>query len=220
MINLLKKLSFKTISFKTILFRAYMAFLILLAIYALAGIVHFKRLYINLDHPKAEFLVKQPVTLTSNPITVIEFLDYTCPYCKTLHPTVEELLRIRKDVRYIAMPIASDTETSEQILRNVLAAGLQGKFWEMHNAVLEYPENIVPQDFFEQTASLYGMDIEKLFEDAKSKKIDDIIKSNINALNHAGVQATPSFLIGTKIYSPQNSMPTLVDLINMVQEGE
>lgn len=209
---------FKKLSFKTVLFRAYLTFLTLLAIYAIVGIVHFKLLYISVEKPKAEFLIKDPKTPVANPITVTEFLDYTCQYCKELSPIVEELLTIRKDIRYIARPIAFDQKTSEPILRYILAAGLQGKFWEMHTAVLEYPEDIVPQDFLEQTASLYGLDIKKLSEDAKSKHIDNIIKNNINVANHAGIQFTPSFLIGSKIYSPSNAMPTLVDLINMVQK--
>lgn len=213
--NFLKKLSFKTI-----IFRAYMTVLILLALYAIVGIIHFKILYINVDQPKAAFLIQEPIKPTSNPVTVIEFLDYTCPYCKELNPIVEELLTIRKDIRYIALPVAFDEETSEPILRHVLAAGIQGKFWEMHKAVLEYPEEIVPQEFFEQTAALYGLDVEKFLEDAQGKEVDAIIDNNIKKLAHAGIYSTPSFLIGNKIYVPNNSMPTLVDLINMVQKGE
>ena len=213
--NFLKKLSFKTI-----IFRAYMALLALLAIYAIVGTVHFKLLYLNVDQPKAEFLIKEPKTPTATPITVIEFLDYTCQYCKELNPAVEELLTIRKDIRYIARPVSFNRETSEPILRHVLAAGLQGKFWEMHKAALEYPESIIPLEFFEQTASLYGLNVEKFLEDVQSKQVDAIVKDNLDTLFHAGVQATPSFLIGTKIYYPNDSTPTLVDLINMVQKGE
>ncbi len=208
------------ISFKTFMYRAYLGFLLLISIYALAGITHFKLLYINIDRPTAEFLIKEPASNTTKPINVIEFLDYTCPHCKKLHPTVEELLTVRKDIRYIVRPVAFNKDTSEPILRHVLAAGLQGKFWEMHNAVLEYPETIVPQEFFEQTAELYGLNVEQYLKDANSKQVDKIIKENVNAVYHAGVTATPSFLIGTKIYQSGNSTPTLVDLIKMVQKGE
>lgn len=211
---------FKNISFKTFLYRAYLTFLSLLTIYALAGIIHFKLMYINADDPKAEFLVKQAEDTSKQPITVIEFLDYTCPYCKELSPTVDELLKIRKDIRYIVRPVAFDKETSEPILRYVLAAGLQGKFWEMHKAVLEYPTQEIPKDFFKQTAELYGLDVEKFFKDAKSKKVEKIMKDNLNSVFSSGIQATPSFLIGNKIYVPNNSIPTLVELIEMVQQGE
>lgn len=211
---------FQNISFKTLSYRAYLALLALLSIYAIIGIVHFKWLYINIDEPKAEFLVKEASKPTTNPVTVIEFLDYSCQYCKETHPSVEELLRVRKDIHYIVRPISFDKETSEPILRHVLAAGLQGKFWEMHKAVLDHPENIIPQDFFEETAALYGLNVEQFLQDAQGKQVENIMKDNMNALLHAGVPSTPSFLIGRKIYVPGNSIPTLVDLINMVQEGE
>ena len=90
----------------------------------------------------------------------------------------------------------------------------------MHKAVLEYPIKEIPKDFFEQTAELYGLDIEKLLNDANSKQVDKIIKDNLNSVYRAGIQVTPSFLIGNKIYMPSNSVPTLVDLIKMVQQGE
>jgi protein-disulfide isomerase len=211
---------FQNFSFKTFFYRAYLTLLALLTIYALTGIVHFKWMYMSVEKPKAEFLIQAPSKPTSKPITVIEFIDYTCPHCKNLHPTVEELLSVRKDIRYIVRPIAFDEETSEPILRHVLSAGLQGKFWEMHRAVMEHPDSAIPPDFFEQTATLYGLDIEKFLKDVSSKQVDDIIKDNTNAMGHANIQVTPSFLIKSKVYIPNNSVPTLVDLINMVKEGE
>ncbi|MAZ75968.1 MAG: hypothetical protein CMH31_01550 [Micavibrio sp.] len=210
----------QNISFKTFFYRAYLVLLALLSLYAIVGIAHFKWLYISIDEPKAEFLIKPATVPSAKQVTIIEFLDYSCQYCKEVNPNVEELLRIRKDIRYIVRPVAFDEEISEPILRHVLAAGLQGKFWEMHKAVLEYPENTVSQDFFKETAELYGLDIEKFLSDAQSKQVEKIIDDNLNAVFHAGIPSTPSFLVGNKIYVPSDSIPTLVDLINMVQQGE
>ena len=209
---------FQNFSFKTFLYRTYLILLGLLALYAIAGIAHFKWLYIKADKPAASFLIQEAQKPTTQTVTLIEFIDYT--YCKEMNPTVEELLRIRKDVRYIARPVEFDVEVSEPILRHVLAAGLQGKFWEMHKAVLEYPEREIPETFFEETAALYGLDLQKFKADVISSKVDEIMEDNLNALLHAGIQVTPSFLIENKVYVPGNAMPTLVDLINMIQEGE
>lgn len=211
---------FQNFSFKTFFYRAYLALLGLLAAYAIFGIIHYKLLDIQTSKPAATFLIKEPVKATNTPITLVEFIDYTCNYCKEVNPTVEELLKIRKDIRYIARPIAFDKEVSEPILRYVLAAGMQGKFWDMHKAVLEYPEREIPNDFLDQTASLYGLNIEQLKKDAESKEVDDIIEDNIDAVVHAGIQVTPSFLLNNRVYVPGQAMPNLVDLINMIKEGE
>ncbi|MEM9469292.1 MAG: thioredoxin domain-containing protein [Pseudomonadota bacterium] len=219
--NALKNFSIKKFasdfSFKNFLFGLYMLLIGGLALYALIGIFLFKNIYADIQNPRAAFQVKPPIEATTNPVTVIKFLDYTCPYCKEVHPTIEELLQIRKDVRYIAIPIALFGEASEPILKRVLAAGLQGKFWEMHRAVLEYPETNIPLSFFEETAELYGLNLNKFKEDIESKEVAKIMQDNLELMVNAGISSTPTFMINKTIYYPREALPTLVDLIQILE---
>ena len=63
---------------------------------------------------------------------------------------MEEVLQIRKDIRYVARPISfghEETKEMDKLSTLVLAAGLQGKFWEFHKAFLEYPEQNIPDSW-------------------------------------------------------------------------
>lgn len=203
------------INLKTIFYRAYLGLLAIIAAYAISGIVHFKWVFHTLDKPES-FQVTGDL---NSDITVIEFLNYSCQFCKALHPTVKELLEVRKDIRYIARPVPFEDDPSERLTKIAIAAGLQGKFWKMHNAILENPNVFIDDVFIEETATLYGIDYAKLTEDIESKKLQKIIDENVNALINSGAQYTPSFLVGNKIYLMGEDLPTLIDLIEMVNEA-
>jgi len=215
----MKNLTFKSFNVKKFFYRAYLTLLALIAVYAVLGIAYFKWMHVSAENPRGAFLTVQATQNPERAVTISEFLDYGCPFCKQLHPTVKEFLNLRKDINYIARPIAFN-EQSEFMTRHVLAAGLQGKFWQMHNAVLEHPDTELPEGFFEETASVFGLDMEQFNADINSREVDKILRDNINAWEHAGAQVTPSFLMGAKIYQPGESLPTLVELINMVNEAK
>lgn len=203
------------INLKTFLYRAYLTFLALIAAYAIYGIAHFKWVFHNIDQP-VSFQVTGDL---NSDITVIEFLNYSCQFCKELHPTVKELMEVRKDIRYIARPIPFEDDPSMRLTKIAMAAGLQGKFWEMHNALLENPNVFIDDAFIEETSNLFGIDYAQLTEDIESDKVKDLMNENIAALINSGTQYTPSFLVGKKIYLMGEEIPTLIDLIEMVNEA-
>jgi protein-disulfide isomerase len=189
--------------------------LILAAGYSLIGIGHFKWMYHSVNNPRAEFLVSGDKT---SDIIVIEFLNYGCGYCKELHPIIKELQQVRKDVRYVTRPIIFDDDPSkEKASRIVIAAGLQGKFNEIHEAFLEYPEEDIPDNFIEETALLYGLDYERLIKDSNGKEVLKILDNNLAALEHVGITSVPSLMIGDKIYIATDSgLPDLKQLLNLI----
>lgn len=198
----------------------YRIILILLAIaaaYSLYGIIHFKWMYHRVDNPKAEFFV------SGNPngsVTVVEFINYGCIHCKNLHPVMKEALSVRKDVRYVVRPIAYGEGFTDRLTRIVIAAGLQGKFWDLHDAFLEHPEPDIPDDFIEETALLYGLDYEQLMNDADGKKVRKLADNNYAVLEHVGIYSIPSFVVGQKIYRIEETIPTLKNILSMITEAE
>lgn len=188
--------------------------IVLFGAYTLFGIGHFKWMYHSVQNPQAEFLVKKNENAE---ITVVEFLNYGCGYCKQMHPTIEELLKIRKDIRYVARPVVFGDEAMQRLNKLVIAAGLQGKFWEMHDAVLSYPTQAVPEEFIKETAALYDIDYQKLVDDIDSKEVEKIAESNDKAASHAGIGSVPSFVIGEEIFIvTDENLPDLKDLLDMV----
>ena len=201
----------------SIFYRIVIVLLILAASYSLFGIVHFKWMRHSVDNPKAVFQITGNQKAS---VTLVEFINYTCGYCKELHPTVEEALDIRKDIRYIVRPVVFDEDTAEKITHIVMAAGFQKKFWEMHKAVLEYPEIEIPDDFIQETALLYGLDYDLLIKDSQSKKVKKLVQNNLAAFEHAGARSVPSFMIQGQIFMVTNEgLPDLKQLLTMISNA-
>lgn len=200
----------------TYVFRIIVALLILALGYDLYYLGQFKWMYHNVQNPKAEFLVSGDV---SSDITFVEFVNYGCSYCKKLHPTIKELQQVRKDIRYIARPVAFEGYDKEKITYIAIAAGMQGKFNEMHEAFLEYPEDAILDNFIEETALLYGIDYDRLIKDSKGKEVSKILDNNLSALESAGITSVPSLMIENKIYIATDSgLPDLKQLLNIVAD--
>jgi len=201
----------------------YLALVIiaLAGIYTVVGIVNFKWMHHSVENPKAEFLTYESGDGVADEITVVEFLNYGCGYCKQMHPTVKELLALRKDIKYIVRPVVFGTEEMLRLNNMVLAAGLQGKFWEMHDAVLEYPEQDVPDSFIEETASLYGIDFDKLVSDSQSIEIENIARNNMGSMRHASISSVPSFVINGEVYVINDEyLPNLKDMIKIIANAK
>lgn len=211
----------------SIFYRIIIIILILAAGYSLYGIFHFQRMYYKASNPHAEF---QIAGNQQSDVTLIEFMNYGCGYCKQLNPVVKELLEVRKDIRYIARPISfkifegeegKEVEVKDKLTKIAFAAGLQGKFWEMHDALLEYPETQIPDSFIEETALLYGLDYDRLIKDSDGKEVQKIIGENISTFDHIGLYSVPAFMIKDKIYViTEENLPDLKQLLDMIATAE
>ncbi len=203
------------------LFRFVLILLALIGLYSLYGIIHFKWMYHSVENPKADFLIlenqKDTESQAQPRVVMVEYLNYGCIYCKEMHLMIKELLTLRDDITYIARPIVFGDEAMIRLNNIVLAAGLQDKFWEMHNAILEYPEIEVPDSFIEETANLFGLDYEQLIKDAASEEIIKIADNNMASMTHAGIDSVPSFVINGDIYLvADENLPQLKDLLEII----
>jgi protein-disulfide isomerase len=152
-------------------------------------------------------------------LDVVEFLDYSCKYCKEIHPTITQAVEKDGRVRYIPRPLASENEDSRRAAQFVYAAGKQGKFPEMHKALIEN-YRVLNDDVMAELAAQTGIDLEKAKHDMESKSIENLILRNANAFKNLGGDATPTFLIGTKLkYVPADRMPEVSDFLSMFQEA-
>lgn len=131
-------------------------------------------------------------------VTVVEFSDYNCPYCKRAFTAMTELIEKDKNVRVVMKELPIFGERSEGAARVAIAAAKQGKYFEMHAALLR---NRGPNN--EQTAlalaEKIGLDVEKLRADAKSEEVAKIITRTRALGNSLGIQGTPFYLVGDKV---------------------
>lgn len=168
----------------------------------------------SVKNPKAEFLVSGNL---DGDLTLIEFMNHGCGYCKDIYPVISELKEVRKDLRFVVYPILLNNEDMDKPTRLSIAAGLQGKFEEMNQAFLEYPETEVPDDFVEETANLYGLNYEQLVMDARGEKVEEILEDNFGAIEGANIYSVPSFMFKNKIYVvTENNLPDLKQMLEFV----
>lgn len=138
------------------------------------------------------------------PITLVEYGDYQCPACGAFHSIVEQLFeqnegQIRLVFRHF--PLNNIHPNADTAARAVQAAGLQGKYWEMHNVVFErqqewspLPRGSVKNRMLEYAMEL-GMNAEQLDADMDSDAVEDKIAADIDSGEASGVNSTPSFYV-------------------------
>ncbi len=196
----------------------FITLFVIAAGYSVFGIVHFKYMYAGINTAKAEFLK------TGNPkanTTVALFTTYPCGHCKELYQTIKELKEVRKDIKFITHPISFKDGETDRLSRVAIAAGLQGRFWEMHAALMEHPNFVVTDVFIEETASIYGIDLNQFTKDRSSKETEKILNKANKALFNAGLKAVPSLIINNKIYIMNDkTLPTLKDILELIAQIE
>jgi protein-disulfide isomerase len=130
-------------------------------------------------------------------VTVVEFFDYRCPYCKRSAPQVAALVQTDGNVRlvYKEWPILGPE--SVFAARAALAAHRQGKYIEFHDLVMGQ------QRFTEASviaaAGTVGLDIEQLRVDMQAPGVGAYLDENMRLARSLGITGTPAFIIGDQL---------------------
>lgn len=144
-------------------------------------------------------------------VALVEFGDYQCPACVAYHPLVKETLTIfagKINFVFRNFPLSQHKNANISAYA-VEAAGLQGKFWEMHDKVYESDKEWVdqenPSDVFIGYASTFGLDTDKFKKDMNSSEVKSKVTGDTNDGTLISVNSTPSFFLnGIKIDNPDS----------------
>jgi protein-disulfide isomerase len=128
-------------------------------------------------------------------VTVVEFFDYNCPYCKQANGEVEALLEADPNVRLVfrEWPILGDG--SVYATRAALASREQGKYDDFHQALMMEPAR-KDEAVVLRVARSVGLDVDKLQADMESDAVSDHIAQSLELARALGFSGTPSFVIG------------------------
>jgi len=132
-------------------------------------------------------------------VTIVEFSDFQCPYCAMLQPTLNEVLKVYpKEVKLVFkhFPLSFHAQAMNAVKAS-MAAGEQGKFWEMHDAIFEN-YNKLSDERFKEFAEKIGLDVKKFAADYNSNKYELQIQQDINIAKGVGVTGTPTLFINGK----------------------
>ncbi len=131
-------------------------------------------------------------------VTIVEFMDYNCHYCKQSFPTVLSLMNKDKNLRFIMKDFPILGPTSETAAKWALAAQKQKKYFEFHKAMMEN-KGPVNDETLEKAARAAGLDIAQMKKDAGSTDVMMQIEKNRNLAASLGLSGTPAFIIGDQI---------------------
>ncbi len=131
-------------------------------------------------------------------LTVVEFFDYQCPYCKKLAPEIAQLMKEDGNIRLVLKdwPIFGAVSTSAAQL--ALAAKYQDKYVLAHDALIGATTKLT-DDNISDLLTKAGVDVDKAKLDlqAHQKTIDDLLSRNNDQAEAFGFQGTPGFIVGT-----------------------
>jgi len=134
------------------------------------------------------------------PVTMVEFSDYQCPYCRRAQGVVEQLLgRYQGKIRLVHRDFPLDGHPRAlPAARAAHCADEQGKFWDYHRGLLNTPGDFSDQDFRGRAASL-GLDAGKFETCLQSPRHDESIRASVADGARIGVTGTPAFFINGRM---------------------
>jgi len=138
-------------------------------------------------------------------VTVVEFFDYRCPYCKQVHPAIQKLLDQDRKLRFVYKEFPVLGEQSDIAAHAALAARLQGRYDAFHNAMMaakgQFSEEVVYR-----VAGSVGLDVDRLKRDMTDPEIERALSANRALAKALELRGTPGFVIGDHI------VPGAIDL--------
>lgn len=131
-------------------------------------------------------------------VTLVEFFDYRCPYCKAIEPSLEALIKEDGNLRVVYKEFPILGPTSVVASRAAIAARRQGKYTEFHDRMMALKGNI-DTDSVMKVAAASGLDVAKLKHDMTATSVGQIIQRNYALADAIGIDATPALVIGDQL---------------------
>ena len=147
-------------------------------------------------------------------VTIVEFFDYNCPFCKKTAPELQKLLHVDPKVRivYKEWPIFGDV--SEYAARSALAANWQGKFLTAHDSLIGTAHDLDETAQVDAILKGVGVDLTQLARDrtAHATEITAVLSRNAQEAEALGFRGTPGIVIGRQLLPRSLTLKELQEL--------
>ncbi|MFZ9885981.1 MAG: DsbA family protein [Myxococcota bacterium] len=130
------------------------------------------------------------------PFTIVEYADFECPHCKLASAVVGQLVQANPGkvrVVYKHFPLSFHV-MAKVAAAAAEAAGLQGRFWEMHDAIFA-TQNMLDEDLIRGHAKAIGLDVERFEKDWKDPAVVNRVDASRQEGEALGITATPAFFV-------------------------
>lgn len=136
-----------------------------------------------------------PFSMGDGKITLVEFFDYNCGYCRKAFENVVSVAKDEGDLRIVFVEFPILSEDSRIASQAAIASAKQNKYFEYHAALMRHNGPVTSDAVFKIAADV-GLDIDKLKSDMKDPEVDALIERNLQLGTAMGVQGTPAMFIG------------------------
>ena len=146
-------------------------------------------------------------------ITIVEFYDYNCGYCKQVPETLAQLIEEDPNIKIIFKELPILAESSQFASVAAMASMKQDKFMEFHSALMQNKRQLT-EELILQIASDSGVNQEQLLQDMADPEIETNLMKNKYLVQNIGISGTPGFVIGNQIipgYIPFDKLKSIVD---------
>lgn len=144
-------------------------------------------------------------------VTIVEFMDYRCGYCRSMAPALRALLEQDRRVRLVIKDFPILGPDSVTAARAALAARKQGRFGELHWAL--YQAKDLSEAAILELARRQGLDAERLARDMRAPEVEQAIERNRALAEELGISGTPSFVVGDTLIPGAAPVARLAELI-------
>ncbi|MBI1205793.1 MAG: thioredoxin domain-containing protein [Azospirillum sp.] len=151
-------------------------------------------------------------------VTLVEFFDYQCGYCKSVFPTLVKLIGEDSKLRFVYKEFPILSPASRTAAKAALAARAQGKYVVFHNALMAYRGQL-SDEVVKRLAGSVGLDVARLERDMESAAVDAQITANHELASALDINGTPGFVIGGHVIPGAVDMDSLKKLIAAERKG-
>jgi len=152
-------------------------------------------------------------------VTVVEFMDYNCPYCRKAFKSLTQLAKDDPNVKLLFKEMPVLGAGSEFAARAALAAMKQDLYMELHNALMGFNGRLNEQTIL-SIAEQSGINVDQLKRDMTDPKIQATIDRNMQLAQALGVRGTPAFVIGDEVVRGAADLNKLKQTVAQARKAE
>ncbi len=148
----------------------------------------------DLRNPPEETVIGNP----DGSVTVVEFFDYNCGYCKSMFPTVLDSIQKNQDLRLVLIEFPILGPNSVTASKAALAARHQDLYGPFHQAMMNHRGSLNESTIMTLARGV-GLNLDQLKSDMKDPEIEDIIVRNRSFAQQLEISGTPAFIVGSSL---------------------
>lgn len=151
-------------------------------------------------------------------VTLVEFFDYQCGYCKSVQADVQKLIKDDGKLKFVFKEFPILGPASVVAAKAALASRAQGKYEAYHNALMANRGQLDEATILKIAASV-GLDTERLKKDMDAPEVQQALGANLALAEQLGIRGTPGFVVGDRIVPGAIKLDDMKKLVSEARKG-